>query len=278
MGFILQNAVLLYSNIKFVIMQYTDSVYCTVSARKIFFDTLKGFKMLFEEEFLESIENDPVDSVLKVIDKVFSRLDENPVEWTEGEYEELLESLSLVLSISDNFDLSISDNFTKPKLDGDIQSDSKNINDFLVLVQRRYKQKSANIRISMMKLKFDNVLGKKFVYEFSQGDLNRIQELVDELRENIGASDLFEKDHKSRLLGRLERLQSELHKRMSDIDRFWGLVGDAGVVLGKLGKDSKPFVDRIKEIADIVWRTQSRAEELPSDTPTPLLNDIEAEK
>ncbi len=57
---------------------------------------------------------------------------------------------------------------------------------------------------------------------------------------------------------------------MSDLDRFWGLVGDAGVILGKLGTDAKPFVDRVKEIADSVWRAQSRTEELPSNTPTPL--------
>lgn len=62
---------------------------------------------------------------------------------------------------------------------------------------------------------------------------------------------------------------------MSDIDVFWGLVGDAGVAIGKFGKDAKPFVDRIREITDIVWRTQSRAEELPSGTPTPLLENLQ---
>jgi hypothetical protein len=80
-------------------------------------------------------------------------------------------------------------------------------------------------------------------------------------------------------LKRLESLQAEMHKRVSDLDRFWGLIGDAGVVLGKFGKDAKPFVDRIRDIADIVWRTQSRAEELPSGTSSPLLenkDDIQA--
>ena len=60
-------------------------------------------------------------------------------------------------------------------------------------------------------------------------------------------------------------------QKVSDLDRFWGLIGDAGVVLGKLGNDAKPFVDRIREIADIVWQTQSRAEELPSGTSLPSL-------
>ncbi len=54
-------------------------------------------------------------------------------------------------------------------------------------------------------------------------------------------------------------MQSELHKKISDVDRYWGLVAEAGVVLGKLSKDSKPIVARIKELAEIIWTTQSRA-------------------
>ncbi|MDD4295136.1 MAG: hypothetical protein PHP69_06455, partial [Candidatus Omnitrophica bacterium] len=59
---------------------------------------------------------------------------------------------------------------------------------------------------------------------------------------------------------RLEKLQQELHKRVSDLDRFWGIVGDAGVMLGKFGEDAKHLVDRIKELVDIIWRVQSRSE------------------
>ena len=39
---------------------------------------------------------------------------------------------------------------------------------------------------------------------------------------------------------------------MSDLDRFWGFVGDAGEVIGQLGKDAKPFTHRIKDIMNIV--------------------------
>lgn len=75
----------------------------------------------------------------------------------------------------------------------------------------------------------------------------------------------------------MERLQSELHKKGSDLDKFWGLIGDAGVAIGKFGKDAKPFVDRIREITGIVWRTQSAAEELPSGTKIPFLDSDETE-
>ncbi|WP_156350894.1 hypothetical protein [Pseudomonas sp. EGD-AK9] len=119
---------------------------------------------------------------------------------------------------------------------------------------------------------FRSMFGSVFSYEFSQGDVDRVQFLINELREKISVANLNE-GHKQRLLVRLEKLQSELHKKISDLDRFWGLVGDAGVVMGKLGNDAKPIVDRIKEVADIVWRTQSRAEELPSGSEFPRLED-----
>ncbi len=119
--------------------------------------------------------------------------------------------------------------------------------------------------------KYSAKLGACFTYEFSDGDLKKVQMSISELRDLISGSAFIEDNHKQRLLKRLERLQSELHKKMSDLDRFWGVVGDAGVVIGKFGKDAKPLADRIKEIMNIVWRTQARAEELESGSPNPFL-------
>lgn len=115
------------------------------------------------------------------------------------------------------------------------------------------------------------ILNKGFFYEFTDGDLNRIQQLINELRDQVSTSTLFDDGHKVRLLRRLETLQAEMHKKVSDVDRLWGLIGDAGIAIGKFGKDAKPFVDRIKELSQITWRTQSRAEELPSGAPNPFL-------
>ena len=78
-------------------------------------------------------------------------------------------------------------------------------------------------------------------------------------------------DHRLRLLRRLERLQSELHKRVADLDRFWGILVEAGVMLGRFGKDVKPLTDRIREISQIVWTTQAASLGLPSTTPFSML-------
>jgi hypothetical protein len=91
------------------------------------------------------------------------------------------------------------------------------------------------------------------------------------LRDLIGKDERFEEDHRRRLLTRLEDLQRELHRRLSNLDRFYGLIGDAGVLLGKFGRDAKPFVDRIREMLEIVWRAQANAENLPASARPALL-------
>jgi len=123
------------------------------------------------------------------------------------------------------------------------------------------------------KEKFATKLGAGFVYEFSEGDLSKVQTSINELRDLISDSEIIEDNHKQRLLKRLERLQSELHKKMSDLDRLWGFFGEAGVILGKLGKDAKPFTDRILDIIKITTNTQARAEELESGVPNPFLKE-----
>ncbi len=126
-----------------------------------------------------------------------------------------------------------------------------------------------------MSKQYRDVLRKKFLgradSEFSVGDVKRIQTLINELRELISQIHQIERDHRPCLLKRLEKLQSELRKRMSDVDRLWGLIGDAGLVLAQLGQNAKPIVDRVREIAQIVWDVQIHTVGLPSSTPMKLL-------
>lgn len=141
------------------------------------------------------------------------------------------------------------------------------------LLKTEINNQKAKTRIDDTRHRFDMFFKNVFVFEFTDGDIDVIQKRLNELRDIIAKSDLFSDEHKRRLLMRFERLQRELHKKVSDLDRFWGLIGDAGVALGKFGESAKPIVDRIKEIADIVWRTQAKAEELPSGTTIPILSD-----
>lgn len=226
---------------------------------------------MFSEDFLESIKDDPVLGILNAID-LHDRVSEEYAQYPdflEAEIDTSLQTYALVMSIAEAYGLRI--DADEVRSDGGVVETTQAIRLFLTEVQAQFAGHVSTKKLAELRRQFQSALGVQFVYEFSQGDLEKIQALINELRVQISSSELFDKDHQHRLLKRLERLQAEMHKRVSDLDRFWGLIGDAGVALGKFGNDAKPIVDRITEIADIVWRTQSRAEELPSNTPSPLL-------
>ena len=163
--------------------------------------------------------------------------------------------------------------FESVELGTDKNQNINRISNFFIYINEEFSNRLTSNSIEEAKAKYDNLFKNSFSFEFSKGDLEKVQSLVNELRDIISKSELFTAEHKQRILKRLEKLQGELHKNVSDLDRFWGLIGDAGVVLGKFGQDAKPIVDRIRELVDIVWRTQARAEELPSGTTIPMLND-----
>ncbi len=226
--------------------------------------------MLYDEKFLQALRDDPVGGIVRVCEIAENSLIDHGEGWSDDEYQVLTEAYALLTSMHDG-GLVEPLEIKELKLSGDVDDDCRQIYQYLVAIKRYYVSEASTLRLEALRSHFNSALSLGFCYEFSQGDLDRVQSLINELRDLISASILFEEDHKHRLLKRMEKLQMELHKKVSDLDRFWGLVGDAGVALGKFGKEAKPLVDRITEIARIVWRTQARAEELPSEAGFPVL-------
>ena len=221
---------------------------------------------LYNEEFLHSLDDDP-----KVGLYAICRHFREARGAKQAGLSEHLETYALVEAYVSANEMEINipqlpDNRDQ-KLQAIINFINKTFTELTPYIQSEEEQKI----LQNFRGEFSTHVGKAFAYEFSDGDLDKIKNLLNEMRELVSKSNMFEDKHRRRLLKRLENLQQELHKKQSDLDHFWGLVGDAGVALGKFGDDAKPFVDRIKEITDIVWRTQSRAEELPSDARPALL-------
>lgn len=226
--------------------------------------------MHITDEFIELLRSEPMTGTVFLVDSAIGKLDlEGSGGWTEVEMTVLLETYAL---LEEAVDANLLPGHFKysgavaggTELCAPLLQHFREIKDVCAA-------EATKLRVDSMRRRFRASLGSSFVYEFSQGDLERVQKLINELRASIAGLTQLEKEHQQRLLRRLEKLQTELHKRVSDLDRLWGLVGDAGVVLAKLGNDAKPIVDRIREIADVVWRTQARAEELPSGSKPPLL-------
>ena len=87
----------------------------------------------------------------------------------------------------------------------------------------------------------------------------------------ISATDEIAPDHKQRLLKKLEKFQSEFHKKVSDVDRFGGFLLEVSAAIGQAGENVKPVVDRIRELVGIIWPVMARTYDLPSNLPFKLL-------
>lgn len=223
---------------------------------------------MFDSSFYDKLPDDPVMAIYKIcqaIQEIYNR--STSKEEDEKYYEYYLEAFGVLKAINESYNIGIK----IPDLPSGRSNHLEFISEFSSELSSRLDSVVADNIIKKSQEKYLIKIGRTFSYEFSQGDLNRIQTLINELRDSISNSDLYENNHKERILKKLEDLQKELHKKVANLDKFWGLVGEAGVVLGKFGNDAKPLVDRIREIAQITWRTQARAEELPSNSPLPHL-------
>ncbi|MBI5325836.1 MAG: hypothetical protein HZB41_11295 [Ignavibacteriae bacterium] len=224
--------------------------------------------MIYTNEFFNDLPDDTIESC-KILIEYFknNKYDKYHSLYSYNFYLEAFAILEIFIKANEIFKTSI------PIIE-EIREESTNvdiINTFYEDIKNELKniesENSYEEMKSMAITKFEGL----FSYKFTDGDLKRIQELINELRDLITESQLFDFKHKQRLLNKLEKLQKELHKKMSSIDHFWSLLGDAGIAIGKFGNDAKPFVERIDEITRIIWRTQAQAEELPSGFSFPLL-------
>lgn len=223
----------------------------------------------FDDDFLAQARSDPYGTVLRIAGMMDNMLESSGSDWQPHEVGFLLEAFALISEMMNAGLLEVED--VRIELNGDLQVVGPQIAQFIDSLQKKYAGKAQLNNLNRMRARFALGLGSGVTYEFTSGDLDRVQRLITETREAIRACDAFDEKHRRRLLMRLEKLQAEVHKKMSDVDMFWGLMGDAGVALGKFGNDVKPVVDRIKELFSIAWQAQSRAEELPSNDPPPRI-------
>jgi hypothetical protein len=224
---------------------------------------------MFVDDFLNTIPDDPADASFKLI-TMFAEFDLNcqRQKTSVTHYEDYLGAFGICQAFVDTLDINVDNPELTTNKDGNIDI----IRKYFQLTSKSISERKVESTTSKVR----DILLKKYelfqIYEFSDGDLKKIQSNLNELRDIINNTDIYEGEHKQRILNKLERLQMELHKKMPSLDKLWGLFGDAGVAMGKFGDDAKPFFDRVKEILQIVWRTQARAEELPTATPLPLLS------
>lgn len=135
-------------------------------------------------------------------------------------------------------------------------------------IHDQYKKHQAVIQDSNARKRWERLQAKRqgilLEYEFTDKEHEDLQSLLNQLRSTIQQHDELTEEHRQRLLRRVEKVQQELHKKVSDIDRFWGLCGESAVVMKKFGKAAGPFLPILSKIVDIVLGKVLEAEGLPA--------------
>jgi len=214
--------------------------------------------------FVNDLPDDPLEALQEVTDRVVNDFSEFSAEsvsmWPDyiGSYIEAFAYANVSCDIN-NISIII------PMLQGLKHEQLSNIGAFFMNLCPLLNEAISCQALERHKERFSNSLGNGFVYEFPDEDFDRIQELINVLRDEIKDCDLLEEEHRVRLLKKLEKLQGEFHKKMSNLDMFFGIMLDSSVVLGKVGENIKPLTDRMREIGEIALKIFCKSEGIPTN-------------
>ena len=95
-------------------------------------------------------------------------------------------------------------------------------------------------------------------------EIEAIEDHIKEARSKIRKSDAFDEKHKQRLMKRLETLQTEIHKKISDKDVFLAGVTEVTAAAGKSAENLNPVVDLFRKIFQITDERSSNPLQLPA--------------
>ena len=228
-------------------------------------------KLVLTDEFINSLPEENDIALLMIVEPIMQQLSGKNRLKIHQMSDDLIELYAFFVAFCKSRGLK----FPYPKLDLDPSGNSELIKGFFDQIFPNIKTEYLKISYQQKYIELQDKYSIKFKsvfsYEFTTTDFNRVQTAINNLRDLIVSSKLFDENHRERLLKKVELLQNELHKKVSNLDKFWGLMGDAGVALGKFGEDAKPFVDLIKEITNIVWRTIANAENVDVKALPPII-------
>lgn len=236
--------------------------------------------MYFDEDFLKSLPDDWFYAIEKIADR-FNRLIKQNSGAPLKQYD-VVEETSLLLQvfcrknrIKRNYPmLSLASGSIQNRITNTTKFIENLLSDAKKIINKQSEKKKQKHYMNVFEIAFEDV----FHFEFTEGDLERIQQLINELRDLISKAEELKPKHKQRLLNKLENVQKEFHKTMSTLDLSLGAIIETGVALGQFGKDVKPLTDRIGELASIILSAQKRAYGLPSSLTFKLLGQPEDEK
>lgn len=142
----------------------------------------------FSNVYLTSLPSEPLLALLEFTAKVISYWIDVPEEKEEEQTDYLLEAFSITKALAMNVEQV---DEQPPILIGSEENIRTKIIEYIYSIQKETKGHGIKIKALEYDNKYISLFGSVFIYEFTEGDLEKIQILVNELRDEISASTLF---------------------------------------------------------------------------------------
>jgi hypothetical protein len=220
--------------------------------------------MYFDEDFVKSLPDDWNHAALKIKERLYlylKTLHPNEQHVAVAQLRILLKVLAKKGKHS----------FEVPELSGqsgpDLNIIKQLVDDMARQAEKQIQRQAKEAELKYYENAYETSLENALYFEFSEGELKRIQVLIGELRNLIPKSEEIEEKHKQQLLRKLEKFQSEVGKKVSDLDRALGFLIEAGLAIGRTEKNARPIYDILCKLGSIIGSTYTRAYVLPSDFP-----------
>ena len=215
---------------------------------------------MLDEEFLEALPNDDIEAIIKFMEE-FEKI-------PQGEnLNEYIRAYTAMKSFAKNTNIQVNDIEFK----GSDQDNMSNIRAYNNKVFDQAKIINLSRMLNIEEQNFKSIRDQVYEYEFSDNDYEKIQDHINKIRDLISKSKLLSEDHQNRLLKRLEQFQSELHKRVTNLDRALGFLLDVSIIVKQTGEGAKPIADLAKEISKILTQVILVSKGLPPGELPPLL-------
>jgi len=154
-------------------------------------------------------------------------------------------------------------------LDFDAHEDENRIlvKGLILKIRKNYDKK---VQVTKYTDIFESKINDRFTYKLEDKEIDSIQDLLNKLRDMIYSSNEIEDEHKRRLLEKINQLQTELNKEISDFDKFLGLMMETATTFGKAGEAAMPFIKLIHKLQEVLGPIIRRNKSLPKDSADPF--------
>ena len=160
---------------------------------------------MIDQNFLEKLPDDPLNIIKTITQFVMDRYTNKSSEQHWNDYEFYIESYGLFQAFAEANNLK----YSYPALGTDKHRNMEQIVQFLNETKSEAEKELTDMSLATAKEKYSVIFANSFYYEFTDGDLKRIQEPRNEIRNLTTSSLNFEAEHRQRILKRLEKLQKE---------------------------------------------------------------------